>query len=791
MNPLSVWTYYRRHRPRAALLFGASLLTTVGIYLMAALMWNLYVEPGRSNYRFLSKFSVVIPEHTPNGPDPSVVARLRTNPDIAQVIPATAIWITVPGLMQGEGNGFHLWGVGAEDIPTILEQCGATLKEGQWLDARTNGLLLSETVAASMGLHLGDTIHSSIDPDAYGSVAAPLKLVGILECDVRLGIVSLEFLQQHEQFKRSADHFLVVAREGHTAEIADFLHREIATRYTVVETTQTLNETLWSEYVQGLGLVVPGVVVVAIGFALVTVVVNWIALGQRLPELGISHAIGLSKRWLIRRLTVETSLLAVAGWLAGIALAWVILAILQFTFFAPRGHNPPIIQLSALALALPLPVAVSGFNFISVRRSISQLDPIAIIEQGQEAREGQPRRESTVSRSSPKPLTSATFYSRHRRRAAFLVGAMSCLIVAVVLTVFLLAASSTAQEPGLRYLSRLSIVRSAGVVESLDPGVAAQVRAHPAVERVIPVAPRYHLLSMHIPPFTEPEASPFGVYAEDMEYLVDLYGLELKEGRLPRPRSNEMVIPEALAQNRGLEIGEVIGNSETPAYPGEDLLPTEFVISGIFSRPSAPQEENWLGFVSLEYMESHEAYRVPDVPSLMVAPRVGQEDALNDWLEDEVAGAGVSVLTYRQQLKRVRDNARTLMMTLAAFESVIALVAALALGTLNYVFVSQRKPEFGLLHALGYGRRQLIARVMRETAFTTGLAWAISVAIGMAGLLGLRLGVFTPLGLSFDVFRLTPWLYTLPIPVAVLVIAAGATAWTLSRIDAVSIIERR
>jgi hypothetical protein len=43
----------------------------------------------------------------------------------------------------------------------------------------------------------------------------------------------------------------------------------------------------------------------------------------------------------------------------------------------------------------------------------------------------------------------------------------------------------------------------------------------------------------------------------------------------------------------------------------------------------------------------------------------------------------------------------------------------------------------------------------------------------------------------FDFFNLTPWFYTLPVPVAVLVVSAGAVGWTLARLDPVTIIERR
>jgi hypothetical protein len=55
----------------------------------------------------------------------------------------------------------------------------------------------------------------------------------------------------------------------------------------------------------------------------------------------------------------------------------------------------------------------------------------------------------------------------------------------------------------------------------------------------------------------------------------------------------------------------------------------------------------------------------------------------------------------------------------------------------------------------------------------------------------LQLGVFEPLGLRVDFLNLTPWLFTLPIPVAVLAVSTGTIARTLSKLDPVSIIERR
>jgi ABC-type antimicrobial peptide transport system permease subunit len=131
------------------------------------------------------------------------------------------------------------------------------------------------------------------------------------------------------------------------------------------------------------------------------------------------------------------------------------------------------------------------------------------------------------------------------------------------------------------------------------------------------------------------------------------------------------------------------------------------------------------------------------------------------------------------------------MFAMGLLQSVIAIVTAIALAVLNYIFVSQRQSEFGVLHALGFGRLQLVGRVLWETAFTAGTAWCLSAIIGLIGLLYLRYGLFAPLGLRFDLLNITPWLYTLPIPIAVLAVTGATTARTLTKLDPVSIIERR
>jgi hypothetical protein len=457
---------------------------------------------------------------------------------------------------------------------------------------------------------------------------------------------------------------------------------------------------------------------------------------------------------------------------------------------SPRGHDLEVITWAPAVLVLPVPASVIAFTRLSVRRVLARLDPIAVIERGELSQEPSSDR-SAVRASSPKPLTAWTHYRRHVRRGVSAIAAMALMILGVAIAAFLFSAAQDAQRTRLGDLEHMTTV-TARLGRVLDPALIAQLRAHPSIDRVIPCR-AMTMLDVSIPPLGRVNVHPYAVHAEDLPYLLELYGLGLKEGHLPRPNSNELVLPEQLALNRGLGVGDVIGDPERPAYPGAPALPTPFVLSGILAVATQEQAQNWLSFISLEYLESHEAFHIPGdgAAQVLVAPKPGEKPRMDAWLTTELAGYGVSAHTHKEAVASFRRDTRNTALTIALIEGLLATVAAGALAVLDYILTSQRQREFGLLHALGYQRLSLIWRAVRETAFTTGTAWGISGIVCLSGLLVLQSRLFVPRGLQLDVLNPVPWLFTLPIPAAVFLASGSTVARMLARLDPVSIIERR
>jgi ABC-type lipoprotein release transport system permease subunit len=294
---------------------------------------------------------------------------------------------------------------------------------------------------------------------------------------------------------------------------------------------------------------------------------------------------------------------------------------------------------------------------------------------------------------------------------------------------------------------------------------------------------------MLVPPGGAATIPLFGVPEQDMAVLAEKFGVYLLEGQLPRPYSNELAISESIAKNRGLGIGDKVGGASgdesDPLYAVGDILPTEMVITGIFG-----PDTKWVGLASYEFLGSHELTRERS-ERLLIIPVAGRESAVSEWLVDNAATAQTGVDTYSTVAADFQEFTIGVSVAFALVESLIALVAAVALATLNYIFFSQRWEEFGILHAIGHSRRWLIFRTFRETGSTVLIAWLIGAAICLLGLVLAQIFIYTPLGLKADFGNLLPWLFTLPIPIAVVAVSTGTISRELRKLDPVAIVERR
>ncbi len=509
------------------------------------------------------------------------------------------------------------------------------------------------------------------------------------------------------------------------------------------------------------------------------------------------HALGYRKRHLTRRLVLEVAAVAGSGWGAGLALSLLLSAWLNNSFYAPKGWalNPS--SLASLLFTIPIPLAAVAFTGLGINRTLNRLDAVAIIERGKLSTEAG-QRQPVIKRCSPRPLSFFTFYERHRRRGLMLFFAIVLMVLGVAFPAFFIATYNDGNVPlTFSYLRHASIVSPAQVYGAVDPEAVAQIQGPSSYRMRRPgqtTEPDGERISSNIRRDRHAHLRRArGRFADSDGRVRDAS----RRRQVTPPRSNEIVLSSAVALNRGVRVGDKVGQ---PVYERDGML-TEMVVVGILEpdRSQSRSEQasgpfsyapQWLGFAPYDYVEGHERYAA--VPThFLVAPVAGREAELEAWLEENVDSPQVAVETFNKNYQFVRGVERDMFLFFAVAEAIVAVAAAVALAALHYIFFVQRQEEFGVLHAIGYSRTWLVLRTLRESVSVVSVAWVIGAALCATSLLYAQANVYAPKGMRINLYNPWPWLFTLPIPLAVVAASAATIAWALSRLDPVSIVERR
>jgi ABC-type antimicrobial peptide transport system permease subunit len=149
------------------------------------------------------------------------------------------------------------------------------------------------------------------------------------------------------------------------------------------------------------------------------------------------------------------------------------------------------------------------------------------------------------------------------------------------------------------------------------------------------------------------------------------------------------------------------------------------------------------------------------------------------------------VFAYYVLAKQTEENFKTLYTILDVVIGTLALVITIMMGMLINIYQSQRLVEFGLLQAIGYTKRQLLQRVMRETIWVLVLGWTIGL-LASIGLLKIADWVMMyPHAYALSTVDMVAIRYTIPIPLSILIIATLTVYLRFRRFDPVGVVERR
>jgi putative ABC transport system permease protein len=258
-----------------------------------------------------------------------------------------------------------------------------TLKAGRLPEAGTREIAIHYLLARNKNLKIGDKIGSNLDKEEI--IQGERTIVGLIEGKSIVSFDSLEtWLKDNQVDFEYMLGMVILPKDGYAQQ----LNRQLESLNLPgleVRTFNTVNSqyTRDSESIKIILTFISILVIVIVSFC--TGFLCFIYFSQRRSEFGLLNAIGYSKQQVINRAFGEISGLNIFGFVAGISLSLLVGVLIDFISYAPRGQILEVWDLNNIMKAACIPIFVTLFSIVPIWRMLKKLDPITIIEGGQQS----------------------------------------------------------------------------------------------------------------------------------------------------------------------------------------------------------------------------------------------------------------------------------------------------------------------------------------------------------------------------------------------------------------------
>jgi ABC-type lipoprotein release transport system permease subunit len=305
---------------------------------------------------------------------------LDANPALDRRLRAKALPMRMP-MIVGEAYAILL-ALDPADQEAFVARVGDRLVEGRLPEPGSAGVVVHRDVARARGFRIGSEFGRLVDPDD----PSPGRFVvcGILEGPARLGIADLGYATLPDFVLSRIEGFEVVwAKPGRKAESDRYLEeaKDAEGRKAFKVWDEAYFRHQYERMLRNLPAILNAVVgAITVIISLVVVLLNLIAFQARADEFAILLAVGVSRRRLVRKLAVESGLVALAALVLGVGLGLAALATYEALVLEPRAIVIRLLDPYALVLAGLLPVVAAAASAVVLAARLRRMDPVAVIQ---------------------------------------------------------------------------------------------------------------------------------------------------------------------------------------------------------------------------------------------------------------------------------------------------------------------------------------------------------------------------------------------------------------------------
>ena len=311
---------------------------------------------------------------------------------------------------------------------------------------------------------------------------------------------------------------------------------------------------------------------------------------------------------------------------------------------------------------------------------------------------------------------------------------------------------------------------------TVDEAIVAAIRKQPDLGELAPVHSYTCLLRTIFGRLVFPI---FGLESADRDLLMQRCHVNLAAGRLPNEGQPEAIISDFVAHNLGVKIGDVLLEPDSE----DAFAPVKVKLVGTLAG------DVWLGLTSKAFVDANSPFTWQGYLAFARSPR--RQTILDAEMERVNDKAHARLWRFRNLVKETENSLTNLYLMLNIVIGIVVSVISFVCGLLSNIYFTQRLPEVATLSAIGYSRGFLLLRAARETLVLCSVGWILGAITTVALMTLIRDFVLAPRGLLLNAIDPRAYTLTIPLPLFIVVFAIVTVSVRLSRLDPVSIIERR